>query len=119
MHGEDLGVGLLVLFDQIACIRVGSEAARVDAEHVDGRLAFDDPLGELPAGAAGRGDAERMAFVEPEVSYTWRRTDNRRTVWRVGDGAVVDLLDADLAKGGNARDRGFDVGAKAIKILGK
>src|ERR1700684_3181570 len=60
-----------------------------------------------------------MAFVEPEVSDTRRWANDRRAVRRVGDGAVVGLLDADLAKRGNARDRGFDVGAKAIEILGK
>src|ERR1700683_4562166 len=58
MHGEDLGVGLLVLLDQIARIRVGTEAARVDAKHIDCRFASDDPLGKLPAGAAGRRHAE-------------------------------------------------------------
>ena len=67
MHGEDLGVGLLVLLVQIAGPRVGAEPARIDAEHVDRRLALDDPLGELPAGAARGGDAEGMAFVEPEI----------------------------------------------------
>src|SRR3984957_10096119 len=119
MHGEDLGVGLLVLFDQIPCVRVRAEAPRIDAEHVDCRFASDDPLGKLPAGAAGRRHTKRMAFVEPEVSYTRRRADNRRAVWRIGDGAVVDLLDAYLAKGRDTRDRRLDVGAKAIEILGK
>ena len=83
------------------------------------RLAFDDPLGELPACSAGRRDAERMALVEPEVPQPRRGADDRRAVRRIGDGAVVDLLDADLAEGGNARDRRFDVGAKAIEVLGK
>ena len=68
MHGEDLGVGLLVFLPEIPGLRVGAKAARIDAEHVDRRLAFHDPLGELPAGAAGRGDAERVPFIEPEVA---------------------------------------------------
>ena len=58
MDGEDFGVGLFVLLDEVAFIGIRPEAARVDAEHVDRRLAVDDPFGELPAGAAGRGDAE-------------------------------------------------------------
>ena len=41
-----------------------------------------------------------------------RRADDRRAVRRIGDGAVVDLLDADLAESGNARDRRFDVRAR-------
>ena len=60
-----------------------------------------------------------MAFVEPEVSHARRWANDRRTVRRVGDGAVVDLLDADLAERGNARDRGLDVGRETIKVLGK
>ena len=63
MNGEDLGVGLLVFLIEISGLRIGAEAARIDAEHVDRRLAFDDPFGKLPAGAAGRGDAERVPFV--------------------------------------------------------
>ena len=60
-----------------------------------------------------------MAFVEPEVLQARRGADNRRAVGRIGDGAVIDLLDADLAERGNARDRRLDMGAKAIEILGK
>ncbi len=67
VHGEDFCVGLLVLLDQIPGLGIGAEAARIDAEHVDGRLALDDPFGELPARAAGGGDAEGMALVEPEI----------------------------------------------------
>ena len=117
VDGEDLGVGLLVLLDEIARLRVGAEAARIDAEHVDRRLALDDPFGELPAGAAGRGDAERMALVQPEVPQARRRPDDRRAVRRIGDGAVVDLLDADLAEGRHARDRGLDMRREAIEVF--
>src|SRR5580693_6542377 len=60
-----------------------------------------------------------MAFVKPEVSQAGRRANDRRAIGRVGDGAVVDLLDADLAEGGNARDRSFDMRRKTIKVLGK
>ena len=69
VDGEDVGVGLLVLLPEVPAGRVGSEAARVDAHHVDRRLPLDDPLRELPAGAARRGDAEAVALVEPEVGH--------------------------------------------------
>ena len=68
-----------------------------------GRLALDDPFGELPAGAAGGGDAEGVALVQPEIRQVPGRADDRAAVRRVGDGAVVDLLDADLAEGRHAR----------------
>ena len=67
MRREDVGIGLLVLRLEVALGRIGAEAARIDAHHVDGRLAIDDPFGELPAGAAGRRDAEGMALVQPEI----------------------------------------------------
>ena len=67
VDGEDLGVGLLVLFLQIAAARIGAEAAGIDAHHVQRRLAVDDPVCELPACAASGGDAEAMALVQPEV----------------------------------------------------
>ena len=100
---EDVGVGLLVLDLEIALRRVGAEAARVDAQHVDRGLALDDPFGELPAGAAGRGDAEAewpsfsQKFLRPQAGPTIGLPSGR-----VGDGAVVDLLDADLAEGRHA-----------------
>ena len=53
MHGEDVGVGLLVLLDKVAFIGIGSETARIDSHHVNRRLAVNDPLGKLPARAAG------------------------------------------------------------------
>ena len=64
---EDLGIGFLVLLDEVALAGVAAEATRVDAHHVDGGLAVHDPLGELPPRATGRRDAERVPFVEPEV----------------------------------------------------
>ena len=119
MHGEDPGVGLLVLLDEIPGLGVSAEAPRIDAEHVDRRLAVDDPFGKLPPGAAGRGDAERVAFVEPEVLQARRRADDRRAVGRIGDRPVIDLLDPGLAEGGNPRDRGLDVRRETVEVFGK
>ena len=114
---KTLAIGLLVLRLEIAARGVGAEAARIDAEHVDGRLALDDPFGELPAGAAGRGDAEGVALVQPEVRQVPGRADDRAAVGRVGDGAVVDLLDADLAEGRHAGDRRLDMRREAVEVL--
>ena len=46
-----------------------------------------------------------------------RRADDRRAVRRIGDGAVVDLLDADLAERRNARDRRLDMRRETIEVL--
>ena len=58
-----------------------------------------------------------MALVEPEVLEARRGSDDRRAVGRIGDGAVIDLLDADLAEGGHARDRRLDMGREAVEIF--
>ena len=68
-------------------------------------------------GAAGRGDAEGMALVQPEIRQAPGRPDDRRAVRRIGDGAVVDLLDADLAEGRHARDRRLDMRHQPVEVL--
>src|SRR5204862_6194125 len=77
VDGEHVAIRFLVLPHGEALAGITAEAARVDRQHVDARLALDDPLGELPAGAAGRGDAEAVPFVEPHVAKSPRRTDHR------------------------------------------
>src|SRR5262245_30467249 len=56
VNGEDVAIRFLVLRDGVALAGVRAEAARVHGEHVDARLALDDPFGELPPAAPGRGD---------------------------------------------------------------
>src|SRR5580692_7486640 len=68
MDDEDVAIRLLVFLHHITLAGVGPVAARVDRHHVDAGLALDDPLGELPAGTAGGGDAEAVALVEPKIS---------------------------------------------------
>ena len=119
VDGEDVGVRLLVLLAQIRLGRVVAEAPRVDAQHVDRRLAFCDPLGQLPAGAAGRGDAEAVALVQPEVPQSPGGTDDRAAIRRVRDGAVVHLLHPDLAERRHAVDRRLDVRGQALEVLGE
>ena len=58
-----------------------------------------------------------MALVEPEIGAVRRRADNGRAVGRIGDGAVIDLLDADLAEGRHPRDGGLDMRHQPVEIL--
>ena len=116
VDGEHVGVGLLVLRPEVRAGRVVTKAAWLDTEHVDGRFAFDDPFGELPAGAAGGGDAEAVAFVQPEVALVPRRPDHRAAVRRIGDGAVVDILDAQFRECGHAADGRFDLRGKPLEV---
>src|SRR5882757_2068729 len=65
VNDEDVPVGFLVLLNDVTLPGIRTVAARIDGHHVDARLALDDPLRQLPAGAAGRGDAEAVTLVEP------------------------------------------------------
>ena len=116
MDREDVAIRLLVLLHHVALAGVRPEAPRIDGEHVDARLAFDDPFGELPARAARRGDAEAVAFVEPHVAHAPRRPDHRAAVGRVGNRAVDDVLDAAVLERGHAPLRRFDVREQPIEI---
>jgi hypothetical protein len=65
MNDEDVAIRFLVLLHHVALAGVGPITARIDRHHVDAGLALGYPLGQLPAGTAGRGDAEAVALVEP------------------------------------------------------
>ena len=113
---EDFAVGLLVLGYRIALAGVAAEATRIGCQHVDARLAFDDPFGQLPAGAAGGRDAEGVAFIEPHIALKARRADQRRAVRRVGNGTVDDVLDAAVLKRRDPLDRCLDVRQETVEI---
>ena len=111
-------VGLFVL-DLREVLRDDAEAPRIDADHVDGRLAVDDPLGELPAGAAGRRDAEAVAFGEPEILQAESRADHRVAVRRIGDRAVDDVLDAGILEARHPVHGGLDMGHEPVEVAGE
>ena len=43
-----------------------TKAPRIDAEHINGRLAVYNPLRQLPACATSGGDAEAVTFIQPD-----------------------------------------------------
>src|SRR5260221_7004572 len=102
MDGEDVAVGLLILGGEIAAARIGPKAPGIDRQHVDPGFALDDPFGQLPAGAAGRGDAKAVAFVEPQIPYTPGGSDQGTPVGCVRDRAIDDLLDPAIFERGHA-----------------
>ena len=112
-----MGVGLLVLGLEVGLGRVVAEAAGVDPQHVDRGLALGDPLGELPAGAAGRGDAEAVALVQPEVAKAPGRADDRAAVRRIRNRTVVNPLHPDLAERRHPVDRSLDMRRQALEVV--
>ena len=112
---EDVLVGFLVL-DLREILRDDAEAPRIDADHVDGGLAVDDPLGKLPARAAGRGHAEAVAFGQPEILQAESRADHRVAVGRVGDRAVDDILDAGVLEARHPLHAGLDMGQQPVEL---
>src|SRR6266853_2525250 len=116
---EHVAVGFFILFDDIALAGVRAEAAWVHRQHVDPRLALDDPLGELPAGAAGGGDAEAVALVEPYVAQPPGGSDERAAIGAVGDRSIDDVLDAAVLQRWHPARGRLDVRHQAIEIAGK
>ena len=119
MNRENLGIGLLILFDQEAAPRIIAKAARIDTHHVNRGLTINNPMGKLPASAASSCDAKTMPFIEPEVFEAPGRADNRRPVGRVSDCAVINFLDSHLTKGGNTVHRCENIRLKPVKRVGK
>ena len=115
---EDVLVGLLVL-DLREILRDDAEAPGIDADHVDRRFAVDDPFGELPAGAARGGDAEAVAFREPEILQAEGRADHRVAVGRIGDRAVDDVLDAGILEARHPVHGGLDMGHEPVELAGE
>ena len=117
MDDEHVGIGLFVLFDQVVPADVIPETARLHPQHIDAGFSLYDPFRQLPAGAAGSGDAEAVALVEPEISQAPGRTHDGVAVRGVGDGAVVNLFDAALGKGRHPVHGRLDMGLQALDIF--
>ena len=115
MNRENLGIGLLILFDQEAAPRIIAKAARIDTHHVNRGLTINNPMGKLPTRAPCGGDSETMTFVKPEVFEAPCRTDDGRPVGRVSDCAVINFLDSHLSKGGNTVHRCENIRLKPVK----
>ena len=119
MHREDLGIGLLIFFNQKASAGIIAKAAWVDAHHVDGRLPVHNPMCQLPTRAACGRNPKAVALVQPEVFEAPCWPDDRRPVGRVGNRAIIDFLDAYFAKGRHAIHCGDDIWLKPFECIGK
>jgi hypothetical protein len=116
---EDVGVGFLVFELGVALVGVGAEAARVHGHHVDAGFALHDPLGELPTGTAGSGDAEAVTLVHPVVLEPVGRADHRTAVGGVGNRPVDHVLDPHFAEDRHPLDGRLDVGLQTVQVAGE
>ena len=119
MVGEYIAVRLLVFFAQVTARSIWTKPARIHAHHIHGGFAVNNPICQLPAGAAGRGDAKTMPFIEPEIFQPPGGADDGIAVGGVGDGAVVNLLDADFAKRRDAINARFNMRLQPLQIAVK
>jgi len=94
VNDEDVPVGFFVLFDDVPLAGVIAVPTRVDGQHVDTGLAFDDPLRELPTGTARCGDTEAVSLVEPHVGQVPGGADERAAVRGIRNWSVDNVLDA-------------------------
>ena len=74
-------------------------------------------MGQLPASAACRGDAKAVAFIEPEVLQTPSRTHDGATVRGIGNGTIIDALNANLTEGWNAGNRSLNMRGQTVEVL--
>ncbi len=116
VNDEYVPVRLLVLLNDVTLAGIGTIAARIDGHHIDAGFALDDPLRELPARAAGGGDAEAMTFVEPEILRAPSRTHQRAAVRGVRDGPIDDVLDAAVGERRNAALCRLDMRQQAFQV---
>ena len=102
---EDVCIGFFVLFFEEAFCCVRAETTWVNAIHVNGWLAFNNPFSQLPASTACGCDTKAVTFIEPEVRQIPCRTDDRAAIRCVGNRAIINFLHAHLSKGRNAGNR--------------
>ena len=119
MDGEDLGIGFLILLNQETATRIIAKAAGIDTHHIDCRLPIDNPMRQLPASTTGRCHAKAMPFIEPEILQPPSRPDNGRTIGRIGDCAVIHLLNAHFAKGGHTAHGRQNIRLKTFQRIGE
>ena len=94
------------------------EAADVDRGQVGARVALDDPLGQGPARAARRGDADRVeAGRDEEVVYLRRFAQEELVVRGEALRAVVELLDAGLGQGRDPADGAVHQDGEVVPVL--
>ena len=76
-------------------------------------------MGQLPARAASGRDPKAVTFVQPEVFEAPCWSDDRRSVGRIRNRAVIDFLDAHFTKGRHAIHCRNDIGFKPFECIGK
>ena len=101
----------------VVAVELG-EAADVDDPEVHRLLALRHPVGEHPAGAAGRGDAEGVeAGADEEVPHLRRLAEDEVAVGRERFRPVDHLLDAGLLQRRDARHRRGQVLLEMIPVV--
>jgi len=116
MDDENVPVRFLVLLNDVTLAGIGTIAARIDGHHVDAGFAFDDPFRELPARAAGGGDAEAMTFVEPEVLRPPSGAHEWAAVGGVCNRPIDDVLDAAVGERRDAALCRLDMRQQAFQV---
>ncbi len=118
---RDIGETIVLecLCARIALVGKTAEAPRIEFRHVDLGIAVEHPLREVFAAAAALRDPEGAATAHPVTFESGRRTQQRRTVRGVRNGAVDHAPDADLAEDRHALDRALQARGDALQVVRK
>ena len=117
VNDKDIFIGLFILHLQIGFGGVTAIAAGINAQHIDGRLALDNPFGKLPAGTASGCHTKAVTLAQPEIRDIPCRADDRVAVRCIGNGAIIYFFHANLAKGRDAMHGGFDMRHQTFQIF--
>jgi hypothetical protein len=92
MRDKDISISFFVFDLQIGFCCIVAITPGIDPQHINGWLAFDNPFSKLPSGTASRGNAETMAFIQPEIWQVPCRPNNRIAIRRIGNRTIINTL---------------------------
>ena len=112
MRDKNIGISFFVFDLQIGFCCIAAITQRIDPQHINCWLTFDNPFSKLPSGTASRGNAKTMAFIQPEIWQIPCRPNNRVAIRRIGNRTIINPLYPRLAKGRNTVHRRLDMRLK-------
>ena len=112
-------IDIVDFFVVVGPVGVRTVAAAVDVPHVDLRLTFHQPAGQVVTDTAGLGDAEAVAAGQEKVFQGIGGPDQRVAVGRVSDGTDGNVFKTGFPQNREAKNAVRDVLGDIVDILGQ
>ncbi len=98
MNGEDIFIGLFILFGNKCFCCIGAKSTRINTHHVNRGLTLDNPFSKLPSCTARSSDAKTMPFIQPEIGKLPGGADQRAAIRGISYRPIDDVLDPGMFK---------------------